>query len=208
MMPQDQRLRGVQAAPRRPRHARHRRAHDHRPRPAQRHRTGRRGRHRRLPDQADQQDRAAAARALAADSAGTYKRQLDRALAYIEAVETGGPMTRRPRRPAAAARPSVLRPAPLGLCRRHRRRRGRAGRRRRGRSRLARRQFRRPRPLQQPQQDPRPPLHLGPRTRRSTTPSSATGWRPPSACARASSAWTAPAGPAGSSSARATACPA
>ena len=73
-----------------------------------------------------------------------------------------------PRHPAAETRPAVLRPAPLGLRRRHRRRRGRPGRRRRGRSRLARRPLRRPRAVQQPEQDPRPPLLLGPGASRST----------------------------------------
>src|SRR5262249_16629306 len=57
-----QRLRGVQAPPRRPRDGRHRRPHGHRAGSAQRHRSRGRCRHRRLSVQADQQDGAAPAR--------------------------------------------------------------------------------------------------------------------------------------------------
>ena len=72
---------------------------------------------------------------------------------------------------------------------------GEPGRRRRGRSRLARRPLRRPRPVQQPEQDPRPPLLLGrrraarprvlpraARTRRSPAPRRPGAERPDAGC--------------------------
>ncbi len=71
---------------RRPRHARHRHPDGHGPRSAQRRGPRRRCRHPRFRVQADQQDRASPAHPRLLRSR-QYKRELDRALAYIEEVE-------------------------------------------------------------------------------------------------------------------------